>query len=214
MSKRYDALFVDLAYVIIDLAKDICEREGSYQTVYPNKNGTKEVDLPKASLLQDPFVIQCFNMSSLPRDPAGRMQKITEMIQSGMITIKEGRRLLDYPDLQQVEQLANSSEERIFMILDDIVESGKYSPPDPFIDLQLATELSTQYINLYDTCKLEEKKMQLLRNFFSQVQALKQAAMPPPAPPTGAPSTPGAPQPMAAAAPQPVSPLVPNGAIQ
>ena len=143
LSKRYDALFVDLAYVIIDLAKDICEREGSYQTVYPNKNGTKEVDLPKASLLQDPFVIQCFNMSSLPRDPAGRMQKITEMIQSGMITIKEGRRLLDYPDLQQVEQLANSSEERIFMILDDIVESGKYSPPDPFIDLQLATELFT-----------------------------------------------------------------------
>lgn len=204
LSKRYDNLFVDLAYQIIDLAKDIAERTGSYQTVYPNKNGVKEVDLPKASLLKDPFVIQCFNMSSLPRDPAGRMQKITEMIQAGMITIKEGRRLLDYPDLDQIETLANASEERIFQILDEIVEDGKYTSPDPFMDLQLANDLSVQYYNLYSSAKLEEPKCQMLRDFFSQVQALKQAATPPPMP-QGAQIPPQAtPQPL------PQSPLIPN----
>ena len=56
-------------------------------------------------------------MSSLPRDPAGRMEKVTEMIQSGMITIKEGRRLLDYPDLGQAEKLANAGQERIYQYL-------------------------------------------------------------------------------------------------
>jgi hypothetical protein len=46
VAKRYDDVFVDLAYLIVDMAKDIAEREGKYQTVYPNKNGTKQIDLP------------------------------------------------------------------------------------------------------------------------------------------------------------------------
>ncbi len=215
LSRNYDNLFVDLAYLIIDLAKDIAERDGKYQTVYPNKNGTKQIDLPKADLLQDPFVIQCFNMSSLPRDPSGRMAKVTEMIQSGMISIKEGRRLLDYPDLDQMERLANASEERIFQILDQIVEDGIYTPPDPFMDLQTATELVVQYYNLYSSAKLEEERAQMLRDFFTQVGALKQATQSP-APPMGAPGAPpggAAPNtPQAQPMPQPQSPLVPNAA--
>ena len=217
LSKRYDNVFVDLAYAITDLAKDIAERDGKYQTIFPDKNGTKQIDLPKMSLLKNPFVIQCFNMSSLPRDPAGRMAKITEMIQSQMISVKEGRRLLDYPDLAQNEMLANASEERILQILDKIIEgpskedgedkddlSSAYTPPDPFMDLDRATELVTQYINLYAQYKLEEEKMNLLRTFFSQVQALKQAAIPP-AMPQGAPMPPQAnPQ------PAPTSELLPN----
>ena len=215
LSRKYDNLFVDIAYQIIELAKEIAEETGSYQTVYPNKNGTKQVDLPDCSLLKDPFVIQCFNMSSLPRDPAGRMQKITEMIQSGMITIKEGRRLLDYPDLDQMEKLANASEERIFKYLDEIVEDGKYTGPDPFMDLQLANDYAVSYYNLYAAANLEEEKQQMLRDFFSQVQALKQAAMPPPpqAPGvSGMQAPPGAANaPAAAPQPVPTSPLVPNG---
>lgn len=220
LSRRYDNAFIDLAYLVMDTAMDIAEREGKYQTVYPNKNGTKQIDLPKMKRDQDPFVIQCFNMSSLPRDPAGRMQKVTEMIQAGMVTIKEGRRLLDYPDLEQVEKLANASEERIFQILDEIIEDGKYSPPDPFMDLQLANDTVVQYYNLYSAAKLEEERCQMLRDFFSQVQALKQAAMPPPAPPQGPLATPGGPQgaspspggptPQAMPQPLPQSPLVPN----
>lgn len=206
LSRRYDNLFIELAYAITDKAKDIAERDGKYQTVYPGKNGTKQIDLPKMTLLQDPFVIQCFNMSSLPRDPAGRMQKVTEMIQSGMITVKEGRRLLDYPDLDQIEKLANASEERIFQILDEIVESGTYTPPDVFMDLQLANELVIQYINLYGSAKLEEEKLQQLRDFYSQIAAVKAAAQPPM--PMGAPPTP-----QAAPEALPTSPLIPNSPI-
>ena len=208
LSRRYDNLFIDLAYQIIDLAKDICERDGSYSTVYPYKNSTKEIDLRKSDLISDTFVIQCFTQSSLPKDPAGRLAKVTEMVQSGMISLQEGRRLLDYPDLEQIEKLANAGEERIFQILDDIIETGKYTPPDPFMDLQLATTLTTQYINLYGQAKLEESKAQKLRDFFTQIQTIKQAAQPPPQP--MAPGQQAAPQ--AAPQPTPTSPLVPNGA--
>jgi len=204
LSRRYDNLFIDLAYLVIDKAKEICEREGSYATVFPDKNGRKEVDLPKATLLEDTFVIQCFNQSSLPKDPAGRLAKVTEMAQSGMISLQEARRLLDYPDLNQIEKLENASEERIFQILDLIVEEDEYTPPDPFLNLELASKLTTQYINMYGQCKLEEEKMQKLRDFFTQVQAIKQAAMPPAMPA----AMPGAPQAVPEAPPS--SPLLPN----
>lgn len=204
--RRYDNVFVDLAYQITDLAKDIADRDGKYQTVYPNKDGTKEIDLPAAKLLDNPFVIQCFDASSLPRDPAGRLQKVTEMAQSGMIDMQEARRLLDYPDLEQVDKLANASEERILQILDEIVDTGKYTPPDPFMNLALAEKLVIQYYNLYGSAKLEEAKQQKLRDFFTQIQALKTAAMPPP------------PGPMAGAPPAvpealPTSPLLPNAPV-
>jgi hypothetical protein len=203
LAKRYDNVFVDLAYLITDKAKDIAERDKKYTTVYPNKNGTKEVDLPAASLLKDTYVIQCFDASSLPRDPAGRLEKVVEMMQSGLIDPQEGRRLLDYPDIEQVDKLANASEERILQILDEIVDEGKFTPPDPFMDLALAEKLSTQYYNLYSSAKLEEEKCELLRNFFSQIQAMKQAAMPPPPMDAGA-------APMAVPEAPPTSELIPN----
>ena len=209
LSRKYDTAYVDLSYLIFDQAKGIAERDGKYQTLYPNKNGTKQVDLPEMDEVENPFVIQCFNTSSLPRDPAGRQAKIVEMIQAGMISIKEGRRLLDYPDLEQVEKLANASEERIFQILDEIIEDGKYTPPDPFMDIQLANELVVQYYNLYSAAKLEEEKCEMLRTFYSQIQMLKKAAQPPAPNPMAAPNAPQA-------APQalPTSPLVPNAVPQ
>lgn len=180
LNRSYDNIFVDLSYQIIDLAKEIVEREGSYSTVYPSKDGVKEIDLKHTGKIHDSYVVQCFDASSLPKDPSGRLEKVTEMMQAGLLSPQEGRRLLDYPDIEQVDKLANAQEERVLRILDEIVEEGKYTPPDPFMDLALAQQLVTQYYNLYSGAKLEEKKAQLLRDFFSQIQDLQKAAMPPP----------------------------------
>jgi hypothetical protein len=108
------------------------------------------------------------------------------------------------PDLEQNEKLDNASEESIFKVLDQIVEDGEYTMPDTYMDLDLATTLVVQYINLYRAANLEEEKDDLLVAFFNQVQALKQAAQPVTAP-AGAPPAPTA-NPM----PTPTSPLVPN----
>lgn len=194
--KRYDNMYIDLAYQIIDCAREIAEEEGSYQTVYPNKDGTKEVDLPAADIIDNPFVIQCFDSSSLPRDPAGRLQTLTDWLQAGAIDIKEFRRLQDLPDLAQKQKLDAAGEERIFQILDEIVEEGKYTPPDPFMSLDSAVELSNKYYNLYVSAKLEPERAEMLRSFNSQAIAMQQAAMPPPQPAMA----PGAPQ----AVPQPL----------
>ncbi len=208
LSRRYDNAFIELAYLMTEEAKAIAEDEGEYSTIYPGKDGTKKINLPDADEIADPFVIQAFNMSSLPKDPAGRLAKITEMVQSGMVTLKEGRRLMGNLDEGQMDKLANASEERIFQVLDQIVEEGKYTPPDPFMNLELAEETVVQYYNLYVSAKLEEERQEMLQTFYIQIGALKQAAMPQPAQ-----MPPGA-TPQAAPEPTPTSPLIPNGAAQ
>lgn len=191
LERRYQDMYVDLAYLMVDCAKDVAEETGSYSTVYPAKDGTREVDLPKAGILRDTYLIQCFEESSLPRDPAGRQAKLSEMLAAGEITNQEFRRLSAFPDLQQSDSLAVALEERILHDLDEIIEHGKIdNPPDPFIldETDLASKLTTQYINKYIVTDLEEEKMQMLRDYFVQIQVQKAKAAPPPmpsAPPQG-----------------------------
>lgn len=204
LSKKYENFYVELAYQIVDCAMEIAKDIGKYQTVYPNKDGTREIDLPKMSFLKDPFVIQCFTESSLPRTPAGRMATVTEQVQAGMLTLKEARRLLKFPDLETNEKLDNASEERIFQILDKIVEKGDFTMPDPYLDLQVATTLTVQYINLYFAANLEEEKADMLIDFFNAVQAMLGSMQPQAMPPAPGPA------PTAVAEAPPTSPLIPN----
>ena len=195
--------------MIIDKAKEIAEREGSYSTVYPNKDGTREVDLPKASMIKDSYVIQCYDESSLPRDPAGRYARLSEMLASGEISLQEFRRLSSFPDLDQSDKLANALEERILQILDRIVEDGKFTRPDSFLldPSNLADTLTVQYINMHSEQKLSEERMQLLRDFFTQLQVLKQQATPPPPPQMPMQGT------NPNQAPPPAAPPTPNSAV-
>ncbi len=77
---------------------------------------------------------------------------------------------------------------------DDIVENGKYTPPDPFIKNDLANTLVVQYINLFATRKLEEERMQLLRDWYmalaQQVPAPQAATAPAQANPMALPQSP------------------------
>lgn len=72
------------------------------------------------------------------------------------------------------------------------------------MNLELATQKAVEYYNLYSAAKLEESKAQKLRDFFTQVQALKTAAQPPPMPVVAG----GGPQAVPDA--RPVSDVLPN----
>jgi hypothetical protein len=107
------------------------------------------------------------------------LQKVTEMMQAGIIDPNEGRRLLNYPDLEQSDKLALAAKERIFKTLDDIVDTGKYEPPDPYTDLAEALKIVVQYYNMYAPAGLEESKLELLRTWHQQCLALQSEAMQP-----------------------------------
>ena len=189
--KRYQKYYNAKAYMMIDKAADIAKRTGKYRTVYPGKDGTREVDLPKSGILKDTHVIQCYDESSLPKDPAGRQAKLSEMLANQEISQQEFRRLSRFKDLEQSDQLAVALEERVLHDLDAIIEKGTkgfnppdefiLGPPDPVTGQDIATKLTVQTINKYMVTDLDDERMGLLHQYFTQIQLLKQkAATPPP----------------------------------
>lgn len=184
--RRYKRMYEDYAKLVIDTASDIAKETGKYETVFPGKDGLKRVDFKSIARLKDNFIIQLYDESSLPKDPAGRQARLSEMLAAGEISLQEFRRLSNFPDLEQSDQLAIALEERILKALDEIIENGDKNyasiAPDSFIldPTDLATQLSVQYINLYSRLELEDQKLFTLKNWFNQVQDLKQLATPPP----------------------------------
>lgn len=206
VGQEYERFFMDLAKLSVGVAKEIYEREGEYKVKVPGKKFVKTIDWKDVDMEEDEYVMKIFPVSSLPNDPAGRLQTIQEYIQAGFITPRAGRRLLDFPDLEQIEDLQNSEEDYLHEILEKIVDDAVYTPPEPFDDLNLAAELALEYYAQGKCSNLEEEKLQLLRNFIAAVNLLKQKAMPP-APPAAGPGM-GAPQ--ASPQPMPQSPMIPN----
>jgi len=205
--QAYEQFFLKLAMLIIETAKEISngDDEGSLSVKSPNGKYLKTLNWNDVDLEADEFVMKAFPVSSLPKDPSGRLQTIQEFIQAGMLSVRSGQRLLDYPDLEAAESLQNAPEDYLHMILEQIIDDGDYTPPESYDDLQLAHSLALLYLKHGQTNGLEEEKIELLRRFIDQVVTL---TTPPPAP--AMPPAPGMNTPQANPAPPPVSNLIPN----
>ena len=204
VGQAYEQFFVDLGRLAISVVKDITEGRRTYKVKAPGKRFVDTIDWKDVQLSEDSYVMQCFPISSLPNDPAGRQQTIQEWVQAGWLTQRQGRRLADFPDLDQVEGLANAAEDYLTMLLDRIVDEGEPTPPEPFDNLALARELALEYYQRGKSQALEEERLELLRRFLGQIDALEKDA----AATAAADAVQGAP--MAVPEPPPVSDLLPN----
>ncbi len=207
LGQNYEQFFMDLAKLSISEARDIVKEEGSYKVNFSGSQFTEEIDFADIDLEECDYVMKVFPISSLPQDPAGRLQTITEYLQAGFITPRQARRLLTFPDLEAEDNLANAREEYLHRVFDKIVDDGEYTVPEPEDDLQLANELSLTYYAQGKVLNLDSDRLEMLRRFRDQVSILQTKAITPP--PGGPPGSNGA-VPQANPQPTPTSPMIPN----
>src|SRR5262249_23767800 len=86
--------YMDLAKISIAMAREVGEREGSYEVRAPSGRVLKSIRMTAEDLDPSDHEMQCFPTSSLPKDPAGRLKTIQEYIQAGFMTPRQGRRAL------------------------------------------------------------------------------------------------------------------------
>ena len=208
VGQAYENLFLDAARISIFTTKDIAEESGGYEVKAPGSKFLQTIDWKDVDLEDDEYLMQCYPVSSLPNEPAGRYSTLQEFAQGGIIEHDEIRPLMNLPDLERSDSLALAQREVIEKNLEAIVDGEDFQPPQSFDDLQLAMKLASQYYAQGRVQNLEEERLEKLRRYMLQVNALVQQATPPaPMLPPGAP--PGA-APLGAPAPPPVSPLLPN----
>lgn len=172
----YERFALDTARLAVDCAKDIYENEGSYEVKVPGKKFIETIDWKEVDLEDDDYVMKLYPVSSLPNAPEGRLQTIQEYVQAGFMAPRTARRLLDFPDLEQIEDLANSQEDYIHEMLEKIVDDGIYTPPEPYDNLSLCAELALEYYSQGKCNGLDEPKLDLLRQFIDQCNSIQQEA--------------------------------------
>ena len=203
VAQAYEQFFVDLSKITVSVAKKTYEQTGKLSVKVPGKRFIETIDWKDVDMANDEFSLQVYPVSKLPNDPEGRLATIQEMMQASLIDASAGKRLLDYPDLDAEENLANATLDYIHKILDDIVEDGKYTAPEPFDDLQQFQKLTLEYYAQGKLNNLDEEKLELLRKVMTQINQLQQSAIAQAQPQqTG--------QPQAQPMPPPQSNLLPN----
>lgn len=176
VAQSYEQFFVELAKITVSVAKKAYEHDGKLLVKAPGKRFIETIDWKEVDMEEDQFQLQIYPISKLPNDPEGRLASVQEMMQAGLIDTQAGKRLLDYPDIDAEENLANAALDYLHKILDQIIEEGKYTAPEPFDDLMEARKLALEYYAQGKMNNLPEDRLELLRRFMGQIDTLQQQA--------------------------------------
>ncbi len=207
VANRWEQFFVDAAHILVDISRDLYMENPELSVTFQEKKILKEIKWKDVDLKDNPFDITTFPTSSLPDTPAGRMQTISEYIQSGWISKERGMELLNLdPDLEEEINLQTGSLRLTEKWLSEMVEEGMYHRPDPLMNLQLAkdTAQAAYAMLVHDECP--EDRVQLVRDFINECVEL----LTPPTPPQPPPQPQGQPGPLPPPMSQPPAQMGPN----
>ena len=213
--QEYQDWFLRIGQQVIETARDMDEE------FYVRAAGSKimkTVSSMAAGKLEDhEFALKLYPTNALADDPASRIQQVQDLMVAKLLTDKEGRRLLDNPDLEALNDLENASFNLVAKIKHQILDGGEYIPPEPYMDLGIPWSPAApaqpgeaiKYMqNSYLMAKMggvREDRLERLDRWITTAMSILNKDRPP-VPPPGLPLPPGA-------MPPPGAPLVgPPGA--
>lgn len=190
VSQRYEGFYLDLTRAFVDCAEKLYNEDPSYSVVAPGSRNAERLNWKEVKMPKDQYTVQLFAANFLSRTPAGLFDDIQDLMNMQLIDPVTARKLLDFPDLQQVFDQENAARDNFESQIEKILDGGPLLNPQPFDDLQLGIKT---YRDAYNRARLDdvpESMQEKIREWIEQAQALVAASQPPPqpaAPPMGAP---------------------------
>lgn len=169
---KYEQVFIQAAKHMIELAKEIFEEEGSFQTTSINRKFIESIDWADVNLDEDSYEMQSFPTSFLPNTPSGRFEKTVELVQNGFIDMDYAKDLLDFPDLDNFMTLGNAGIQDIKRIIDLMLSKGEYQTPEPFQNLQLGIKVMQSAYLAAKAQKAPEERLELMRRWMADADAM------------------------------------------
>ena len=182
-SYQYQQFHLDLAQLFIDEAKSLAAQGKPVPSKsFDRRNGLESIKWSEIDLKDDEYVVQCFPASALPDQPGARIESIRELMQMGMIDPETAQELLDFPDLDRNTSLAVAPIRVVRQIIEKMLESGEYIPPEPYLPVDKMQKEAQLYYCDAQVRGMEEEKLDLLRQFIDACGLMIQQAMQPPMP--------------------------------
>lgn len=178
--QRYEDLHMDTVRVGLDVVREI----DGFTVDVPDRNAKVEIAWKDVKLEDTAYVLQCFPSSLLPHTPAGRLQRVQELMGSGLIPKERGLELLGAPDLEEMESTQTAGRRacrsRIEKMLDMHEDGYEYVSPEPGDDLESTIAMcNATYLDEREKGAPEEVLAELRRyrdDASAMVQAMKAPA--------------------------------------
>lgn len=198
---------------VIDLAREMEDVD----VLSPGTHELEEIAWKDVNLKASEYVMKQYPTSLLPTMPAAKLQAVRDIQKSGLLTDQSpsgiwARQMLDFPDTNELMSVQNEAYTSAQRVITDIVEHGKYQPPEPYMNLALLMQMAQAATLKAERTGVAEKRVEQLRRLMDECGDLMEPPPQPlPAPPPGLPSAlpAGAALPPAPVPPQPL----PGGAL-
>ena len=196
--REYQHFYLEIAEYCLKLSAQIAKKYPDYEVKAPGKGMMAAIKWAEVHLEEHEYTLQLKPSNALAEDPAARLQVVQDMMNSGMISPQDGRRLLDLPDLEEYESYEDASYNVIMQSIGKIINDGDYQAPDKYMDLGDAIRRCQMAYLKARSNKVPEDRLGLLRRWMDQCNGLIPKPPPPPMPPPPGPGmAPGGPgQPM------------------
>ncbi len=172
VAKRYEKTFIDAAEIIIDMGKDIYEREGEFSIKVKDGKFVDTIDWKDVNMDADKYMMEIFPTSALSNTPSARLADIQDLMAAGFISKEDALKLLDFPDLEAATNMLNADANNLDKIIETMMDKGTYFPPEPYQNLENAIRKVQQAYLMYRVQGATENRLELLRQYMEDCQNL------------------------------------------
>ncbi len=172
ISQRYENFYLDMAKAFVDCAEELEE----YSVISKGSRMAERLSWKEVKMPKDYYTIQLFASNFLSRTPSGLFEDIQDLLQLQLIDSVVARKLLDFPDLQQVFDQENAARDNFESQIEKLLDGGPLINPQPFDDLELGIKT---YRDAYNRARLDdvpEEQQDKMRQWIEQAQALMSIA--------------------------------------
>ncbi len=180
---------VDIAYLLLEVNKEI-----KPEMCIAGKE--EPVDWDSYSMERGDIKLMAFPVSSIPSEPEGRYQTISEWFANGQINKQEKMLLDSMPDTQAYEDIATSMQRHAYQVLDRIIETGHFEAPDAYENWETVIQIAQSRLKQAQVRGVPDDRLRLIEQWIELAFDMKNnpGALPQPAgitPPVAAIQAPG-----------------------
>lgn len=210
--RAFEQFYLDVARVAVGMMEHEAANDADFEVVYRGRHQSERIKWRKARLDESSYVIRLEPVSSLPSSPAGRVDQVSGLMNSGFaqqagVPLPLLVRALDNPDTESLLGPISVAYDLTEKILDDILEDGErgYMRPEPFFNLSVCMLVGILTYQQWTLWGVPEDRKDLLRDWIDEVREMAERA----ANDTAQPAAPGAPAPPAGPPPPDSAPAAP-----
>lgn len=181
----YHNVFLKMADWYLRLGREITEKHNTnfgVKAAVDRRTGMRFLKFSDNDLREEEYILKRWPVNALSDEPGTRIADLERLVNLGWITADEAKRAMDYPDLEQMANLANASYDMTEDLIAAMLDDGEYMQPPPVLNLEQAKVQVTQALVKAWKDKRPEDRLQLLRDFLEDLRTLPLLGAQPEAP--------------------------------